>query len=439
MEFIVLSVFAAALLLCIVFDLSILYALVFGLVLFGGYALYRKHSFLAVVKMALSGIKDMSLITFLLIGMITAFWRACGTIPYIVHYSTMVCFPQIMVFVTFILCCLISFLTGTAFGTAATIGVICATISTGMGVPIYITGGAVLAGSFFGDRCSPMSTSALLVANLTKTDIFQNIRNMVKTAIVPFLLTCAFYLILGATVETKDASTDIGNLIMEGFTASWLLLLPALAIILLSLLKVDVKITMTVSILLAILLSLWLQKMELLEVLKTAVFGYTPKSEALVPILSGGGILSMKNVFFIVCISSCYAGIFKQTGLLDRIKQHLLKLAKHTTPFGSILITSIITSLIACNQTLSIMLTFQLCDDVEPDSFRMASNLENTAVVIAALIPWSIAGAVPLSSVNAPTVSILFACYLYLLPLWNFAIAFIKQKKDNCTVGRAGS
>lgn len=431
MELGVLLIFSAALLLCIVFDISILYALVFGLLLFGGYALYRKHRFLAVLKMALSGIKTVKniLLTFLLIGMITAIWRGCGTISYIVHHATKICFPQIMVLVTFLLCALISFLTGTAFGTAATVGVICATISTGMGIPIAITGGAVLAGSFFGDRCSPMSTSALLVASLTKTDIFKNIKNMVKTSVVPFLITCVVYLILGTTVKTQEASAPVGDLIMEGFSKSVLLVLPAFAILILSLFKVNVKITMTISILLAVTLAVFLQKMELLTILKTLVFGFTPESEALIPILSGGGILSMKNVFCIVCISSCYAGIFKGTGLLDNIKKHLVKLAEKATPFGSILITSVVTGLIACNQTLCIMLTYQLCDEVEPEEYTMASHLENTAVVIAALIPWSIAGAVPLASVGAPTVSLLFACYLYLLPVWNLVAACFRRKR----------
>ena len=79
------------------------------------------------------------------------------------------------VLVTFLLCCVISALTGTAFGTAATMGVICTTMAGSMGIPILYSGGAVLAGSFFGDRCSPMSTSALLVSTVTKTDLYRNI------------------------------------------------------------------------------------------------------------------------------------------------------------------------------------------------------------------------------------------------------------------------
>ena len=58
--------------------------------------------------------------------------------------------------------------------------------------------------------------------------------------------------------------------------------------------------------------------------------------------------------------------------------------------------------MIACNQTLSIMLTHQLCKEGNPDNKRFAIDLENTAVVLAPLVPWSIAGAVPLAAVGAP-------------------------------------
>ena len=135
-EIVVLLIFAAALILCIALDWSILIALVFGYFVFCAYALFQKHKWTDVLKMTLSGMKTVKniLITFLLIGMITAAWRASGTIPYIVYHSTKFCSPQTMVLASFLLCCLISFLTGTAFGTSATIGVICAAISNSMGI-----------------------------------------------------------------------------------------------------------------------------------------------------------------------------------------------------------------------------------------------------------------------------------------------------------------
>ena len=96
------------------------------------------------------------------------------------------------------------------------------------------------------------------------------------------------------------------------------------------------------------------------------------------------------------------------------------------TSFGSILVVSLGASMIACNQTLAIILTFQLCQNAEKDNRRFAINLEDTAVVIAALVPWSIAGGVPLAAAGADMASIPFAFFLYLLPLYR--IITIRRK-----------
>ena len=82
------------------------------------------------------------------------------------------------------------------------------------------------------------------------------------------------------------------------------------------------------------------------------------------------------------------------------------------------LLTSALSGIIACNQTLTIMLTSQLCGSLMKDRHNFALGLADTAVVVAPLVPWSIAGAVPLASVGAPLSGIWFACYLYFLPVW---------------------
>lgn len=47
-------------------------------------------------------------------------------------------------------------------------------------------------GVYFGDRCSPVSTSALLVAELTETGIYTNIKNMIKSALAHLPLPVFF-------------------------------------------------------------------------------------------------------------------------------------------------------------------------------------------------------------------------------------------------------
>lgn len=104
------------------------------------------------------------LTTFVLIGILTSLWRAGGTIPAIVCYSVRVMEPRLFLVCSFLLNCLVSFLTGTAFGSAATMGAVCMTMAAALGADPLMTGGAILSGVYFGDRCSPVSTSALLVA-----------------------------------------------------------------------------------------------------------------------------------------------------------------------------------------------------------------------------------------------------------------------------------
>ena len=430
-EISVISLFAVALVICIGFDISILIALVLGFFLFLGYGLYKKHSVREMAVLAFSGIRTVKniLITFLLIGIITAFWRVCGTIPYIVYHATRVCSPGAMVLITFLLCGFISVLTGTAFGTAATMGVICVTMSTSMGIPILYSGGAALAGSFFGDRCSPMSTSALLVSTVTGTDLYKNIGRMVKTSLVPFVISCGIYALLGMGAGGDFDTTQIRNLFAENFVLHPAALIPAAVIILFSCFKVNVKTTMTVSILCGLAVAFFVQGVSLPELMHIALWGYKPQNAQVAALLSGGGIQSMVKVFSIVCLSSCYSGMFNGTGLLVGFRAGLNKLSEKILPFGSILLTSVITVMISCNQALGIMLTHQLCVDTEPDPETMASHLENTVVVIAPLIPWSIAGAVPLATIGAPTACILTACYLYLLPMWNYAAAIRNHRK----------
>ena len=69
-----------------------------------------------------------------------------------------------------------------------------------------LLGGAMLSGVYFGDRCSPVSTSALLVSELTETNIYDNIKRMLKTALVPFLLSCGVYAALGMAKSGSGAA-----------------------------------------------------------------------------------------------------------------------------------------------------------------------------------------------------------------------------------------
>lgn len=160
------------------------------------------------------------------------------------------------------------------------------------------------------------------------------------------------------------------------------------------------------------------------------IFGYRSEDPQLAAMMNGGGFLSMVQVSVIVGISSAYAGIFEGTGLLLGIKRYVEAVSRRITPFGGILAVSVVTSMISFNQTLAIILTDQLTKDAEPDKEKRALALEDTVVLMAALVPWSIAGNVPISTIGAPMASLCLAFYLILVPLWNFARALTQNCKN---------
>ena len=422
--------FSLSLIFCLLLKYSVIYALIVGYIIFMTYGLIKGYDLKVLIKKSFEGVLTVKniLLVFVLIGMITALWRASGTIAFIVYMGSKLILPSILILLTFLLCSILSFLIGTSLGTAATMGVISVSIGKAMGINPYYLGGAVLSGIYFGDRCSPMSTSALLITELTKTNLYTNIKLMLKTSIIPFIATCLFYLFLGLKSSTSPVSIDATNIFKENYNLNIVVIVPAILIIILSLFKVNVKKTMLLSIFISFIIAMFFQKESVTSLINYCVYGFHHSNEKLNSMMKGGGILSMLNVGLIVAISSSYSGIFKETKMLVLMKKYLKEFSEKTSNYFIIFLSSIISGAIACNQSLGTILAYELCEELE-DKQNMAIILENTIVLLAGLIPWNIAMAVPLKTIDIGLMSGLFAFYLYFLPLWNLFLGIIKEKR----------
>ena len=434
--------FCAVLFASVALGWSIIPALFVGVLLFMGYGLVRRCSLRAMASRAAGSVRSAGtvVVAFVLIGVLTSLWRASGTIAFIVAHSTAVIHAATVIPLSFLLCSAMSVLVGSSFASAATMGTICMSLGLSMQANPVMLGGAILAGVYVGDRCSPVSTSALLVKQLTHTNLFNTIARMLRTGAVPFVLSCVVYVAAAvvewlcasggsgfgaasaaatagsagsarAAVSTNASSiTDIGGLFSSAFDLHWLTLVPALLVIVLALLRVDVRLLMLASIAASVAVCVGVQHMEWAELLRLLIFGYHAQNPQVAALLDGGGILSMLTVMATVCISSAYAGIFAETRMLARLQQVIEMLGHRIGACGATMITATCAAALACNQTLTIMLTHQLCGglygDDESERSAQAIDLEDSAVVIAPLIPWSIAGAVPLATINAPTLSL---------------------------------
>lgn len=211
----------------------------------------------------------------------------------------------------FLLCSLISFLTGTSFGTAATMGVICMTMAKSMNISEIVAGGAILSGIYLGDRCSPFSTSALLVSELTKTNLYENLKEMSRTAIVPFTVSCVAYWILGIQTHAGKAEENIRTILSEFYHLSIWTLAPVIVVLVFSFLLIEVKRTLTRSAFTGIFVAVLIQKYPVLKLSSLCIWDFSPENQLINKLMGGGGILSNMKAMAIVGISSCYAGILK--------------------------------------------------------------------------------------------------------------------------------
>lgn len=123
---------------------------------------------------------------------------------------------------TFLLNAGVSLLIGTCFGTAATVGTVCAAVAASMGIDPALAGGAVLAGVFVGDRASPFSSGAILVSEITGTNLYDNVSAMLRRGLVPALLTCILYTMLGRSGGAR-AEVDLDTVFQTEFYLSWVL------------------------------------------------------------------------------------------------------------------------------------------------------------------------------------------------------------------------
>ncbi|QYR56847.1 Na+/H+ antiporter NhaC family protein [Fusobacterium vincentii] len=424
--------FSLSLITCLLLKFSVVYALVIGYIIFIIYGLIKRHNLIVLIKKSFEGVLTVKniLLVFILIGMITALWRASGTIAFIVYMGSKLISPSILILLTFLLCSILSVLIGTSLGTAATMGVICASIGKTMGVNPYYVGGAVLSGIYFGDRCSPMSTSALLIAELTKTNLYTNIKLMIKTSIIPFVVTCLFYLFLGFKSTVSNINVDVTEIFKQNYNLNIIVIIPAILIIILSILKINVKKTMLVSIVISFIIAMFIQRDNIVTLINYCIFGYHHPNERLNLMMKGGGILSMVNVSLIVGISSSYSGIFKETKMLVSLKGYLKEFSKKTSNYFVIFLSSIVSAAIACNQSLGTILTNELCGELV-EKQEMAIILENTVILLVGLIPWNIAIGVPLKTIDVGFLSGIYAFYLYSLPLWNLFLGVMEEKNKN--------
>lgn len=431
------GVFLAGVVACLVLGRSLIWALLLGLALFSLLGLKKGFTPRQLAAMAWRQGRDSLIVVpvFLLIGMVTALWRASGTISFFLYYGLEGLRPASFLLVAFLLSAVLSFALGTCYGVTGTAGVVLITLARSGGVDLAVTAGAILSGAYFGDRCSPMSSCATLVAACTGTELYKNVREMLKTALLPTLLTVLAFGVLSRLYPIQRMDSVVLSALRENFDLHWTVLLPAVLMLVLPLAKVPVKWAMAASAATAFVLTVALQGLPVPEALRTAILGYAPRQAELAGILSGGGLVSMVTSGAVVFITSLYAGILEGIDALAPAKDWVERLSRRVGLFPAAVLVSTAVVSVFCNQAVMVMIDAQLlADSYEArgaSRTELAMDIANSGVTIAGLVPWSIAITVPLSMLDVGTEAIPWCVLLYMIPLCYFFTKRFYQAGQN--------
>ncbi len=340
----------------------------------------------------------------MMVGVLIATWTAAGTIPALIYYGIKLMSPDYFLFSTCLICSIGSLSTGSSWTTAATFGVGFMGIGLGLGIPPEITAGAVISGSIFGDKMSPLSDSTNLASAVAQAELFDHIKSMIYTTGPAILLALAVYFFMGLFLDYGGTVNDEQvRAILTGidgkFSLNPLVLLPPVLVVVLIMKRMSGLAVMIIASLAGMALAVGLQGFTLDEMLTYMNFGF--EADVGVPavdkILSGGGLQNMMWTISLGFIALSMGGVMEKTKMLDVILTKIRHLVHNT---GGLVITHVLSSfavnLLAASQFMALIIPARMLVPVYKAQKllpQVCSRVsEDSATATSPLVPWGLGG-----------------------------------------------
>ena len=333
------------------------------------------------------------------IGVMIGTWLQSGTIATIIVGGLRLIDPTWLLPLTLLFCAVLSLVTGTSYGSVGSAGVAMMAIGNAMGIHPGMVAGAVICGSMFGDKISPLSDTTNLAPAVAGAKLGDHVRSMLWTTLPPFLISLVLFTILGIRQTSGDYSAGDLNLYIEALNGEFQLglvtLIPAVLIIVLLLLKVEAIVALGISAVAAGAVSVFWQSASLQSVIQIAYSGYTTGIEngILQTILNRGGMSSMLQYVAIICFAVGMGGMLEKLGVLENILEMIMS---HIRSDGTLILATLlvgyVVSLISCSQPMAHVLTGRLMAPlfrerkIAPEI--LSRCLEDAGTLAGPMIPW---------------------------------------------------
>lgn len=395
-----------------------------------------------------------AILILLLVGILIGAWVKAGVVPAMIYYGLMILKPSIFLFASCILCMIVSLATGSSWTTAGTIGIALIGVGTGLGIPVAMTGGAIVSGAYFGDKMSPLSDTTNLAPAMAGATLFDHIRHMIFTVTPSILIALVIYLFLGFKYSSGGADTQaiingMQEAIKLNFNINPAMLIPPVVVIVIVALKIPALPGLMGGVILGCIIGSIFQGVPMGDWPSILHYGYNVEnfSDAFMaaqdkigegPLLEignkdfadfasefnlsqsviaeynigalingKGGMSSMLWTVNLILCAMCFGGVMDASGMLGSLAQSLLKIAKNTGLLVTVTVFScIFVNIIAGDQYLSLVLPGRMYKEAFEDRRLAPKNLsrvlEDSGTITSNLVPWNTCGATMSNFLGVP-------------------------------------
>jgi len=344
-----------------------------------------------------------AVVILMLVGMMVGVWILGGAVPTMVYYGLKLLTPGMFLAAACLLCCVVSTATGTSFGTIGTVGLALMGIGEGLGIPLHMVAGAIVAGAYFGDKMSPLSDTTNVAPAMAGAELFEHIGSMMYTTIPALVLSLTMYgfigMRFGAGEVRREAVETILTTLTKTFNIGPLALVPPALVIVMSAKRLPAIPALSTGVAFSGAWAMLTQGADLTSVVRSMMDGYLSKTgvAGVDRLLTRGGLNAMMGTVALILAATAMGGILERTGVLSTVIDAVLRKIRSTgSLILSVVVSCYLVALVSGNQMLAIILPGRAFKEAFAERGIhprvLSRTLEDAGTLGAPLIPWSTAG-----------------------------------------------
>ena len=305
---------------------------------------------------------------FLLSGAFTGLAGAMGAVDSVVNLGLSVVPSRFMAAGIFVVSCFMSIATGTSMGTIAAIAPIAIGVAGGAGISLPLMLASVIGGGMFGDNLSIISDTTIAATKSQGCGLRDKFRCNFLMALPAALLTTVLLLVFGRPEQATQPEIGSWNLV---------LILPYLAVLVLSIMGVNVFTVLSFGIVFSAVIGMSVGGMSFVQTGQEVHAGF----------------MSMMNVFLTSIFIGGLASLTTKAGglqwLVGKIRG-MIRSAKSAEVGISVIIS--LADIAIANNTVAIIVTGpvarEISQEYKVDPRRSAALLDTWSCVLQGAIPY---------------------------------------------------